>query len=171
MLQKFLPGFQKKIPEVQNVNREPYPEKVEPFLSQYVTFGDHLYRRPGEIAEVIFYHRAKKIRRTIVDNTGNICSFPGFAEPERLCKCLEKQILPKPVIRFRTDFSQEAPGIFLMIWEVQPDGRYWEDDDGFGGTSDEEVRLYSHIDDMGNFTHPFQIYNIGCKEFYTRSVR
>ena len=50
--------------------------------------------------------------------------------------------------------------------QVQPDGMYWQDEDGYRGTSDEEVRLYTFLDSKGNFTGPFQIYNVGCRKYY-----
>ena len=130
-----------------------------PALSQYVTFGAHLYRQRGEVAEVIFTNNSRNITKMIVDDNGHICNFPGFDEPEEIRKHLENGNLPEPVIRFRTDFKRESDGRFLMIWEIQPDGRYWEDEDGFGGTSDIEVCLYSHIDESGCFTEPFRLYS------------
>lgn len=141
----------------------------DPALSQYFTFGAHIYRQQGEVAEVIFTHKARHITKTIVDDYGNICDFPGFDEPEEIKKHLESGNLPKPVICFRTDFERESDARFLMIWEVQPDGRYWEDEDGFGGTSDAEVRLYSHINESGHFTEPFKIYKIGAKTLYHKN--
>lgn len=34
-------------------------------------------------------------------------------------------------------------------WQINPDGRYYADDDGFGMTNDREVSLYSYIDRAG----------------------
>lgn len=141
-------------------------EEQGPALSAHFTLGSHLYRQPGEVAEVIFTHKSKNIRKTIVDDYGHICDFPGFGEPEEIKKHLEDGNLPKPVIRFRTVFERESDGGFLMIWQVQPDGRYWEDEDGFGGTSDLEVCLYAHIDASGCFAEPFKLYSIGTKTLY-----
>lgn len=143
-------------------------EERGPCLSQYVTYGAHLYREAGEVAEVIFFHKARRIRRVIVDDFGDICNFPGFAEPESICENLDGHELPDPRVRFRTSFQREPSGLFLMVWQVQPDGRYWEDEDGFCGESDEEVCLCSHIDEKGRFTHPFCLYSVGRRMFYTK---
>lgn len=137
-----------------------------PVLSQNVTFGVHIYRKKEEVAQAVFTHRAQHIQRTIVDNKGRICNFPGFSDPGEIVRYLENETLPKPVVRFRTEFCLEPDGRFLMVWEVQPDGRYWEDEDGFGGTSDPEVRLYTHIDTSGHFTDPFQLYQVGAQKLY-----
>ena len=142
------------------------PFEKGPVLSQNVTFGAHIYRQKGEVAQVVFTHQAQHIQRTIVDDNGCICDFPGFGNPEEIVKHLENEMLPKPVIRFRTEFCHEDNGGFLMVWEVQPDGRYWEDEDGFGGTSDLEVKLYSHIDTLGRFTAPFRLYKVGTQRLY-----
>nr|WP_325253910.1 hypothetical protein [uncultured Oscillibacter sp.] len=129
-----------------------------PSLSQTVTFGTRTYRPGGEVAEVVFTHPAKGIRRVIVDDDGRICDFPGFAEPESVVSHMEDRELPPPKVSFRTSFELETDGRYLMIWEVQPDGRYWADEGGFGGSSDPEVQLYSHIDGEGRFTEPFRLY-------------
>ena len=52
-----------------------------------------------------------------------------------------------------------------MIWQVQPDGMYWQDEDGYGMTPDEEILLYSFIDENGRFTEPFKLYKIGIENF------
>lgn len=57
-----------------------------------------------------------------------------------------------------------------MVWEIQPDGRYWEDDDGFGGESDLEILLYTYLDDKGNFTGSFRTYSIGGEEFVRKGI-
>lgn len=138
-----------------------------PVLSQDVTFGAHIHRQKGEVAKVVFTHRAQHIRRTIINNNGRICNFPGFTDPDEIVRHLENEMLPKPIVRFRTEFCQEPDGRFLMVWEVQPDGCYWEDEDGFGGTSDSEVLLYTHIDTLGRFTDPFRLYQVGAQNYIT----
>lgn len=134
-----------------------------PTLSQWITYGNHLYRGPREIAEVIFFSKSKDIRKTIVDNNGVIINFPGIAEPEKVHQYIECDTI-YPVIRFETVFERTSKDRILMIWEVQPDGRYW-DDDGFGSDNSLEVCLYTHLDSNGNFTGPFRLYSInGRKE-------
>lgn len=41
-----------------------------------------------------------------------------------------------------------------MIWTVQPDGRHWMDDDGFGDEDQPAIALYTFIDEAGRFTTP-----------------
>ncbi len=37
-------------------------------------------------------------------------------------------------------------GVARVDWQLNPDGRYYMDDDGFGMTSDEEITVYGFID-------------------------
>ena len=53
-----------------------------------------------------------------------------------------------------------------MIWMIQPDGRYWADDDGFGGSGALEVQLYAYIDENGKFLSKFRIYSLGIKDYF-----
>ena len=134
-------------------------------LSQWHTFGRNT---PYEKAEVVFTHPEKGIRRVIVSSGGFICDFPGIAEnvPAEYAS-----IASDASISFRTDFERCPDGKIKMIWEIQPDGRYWEDEDGYGGTADEEVTLWTMIDENGCFTGPFRPYRIGVRRMDSWEMR
>lgn len=40
-------------------------------------------------------------------------------------------------------------GVAEVSWQLNPDGRYYMDDDGFGMTDDEEITIYGYVDRMG----------------------
>lgn len=40
-------------------------------------------------------------------------------------------------------------GVASVSWELNPDGRYYMDEDGFGMTDDEEITIYGYIDREG----------------------
>jgi hypothetical protein len=44
-------------------------------------------------------------------------------------------------------------------WQLNPDGRYYMDDDGFGMTDDEEINIYGIIDTEGRVVVKFQTIN------------
>ena len=46
-------------------------------------------------------------------------------------------------------------GIADVKWQINPDGRYYMDDDGFGMTDDEEITLLGKIDRTGRVVTPF----------------
>ena len=58
----------------------------------------------------------------------------------------------------------------ILIWTVQPDGRYWADEDGFG-MEDDEINLYAYVDDDGNFSSKFRIYGVGKKKFFVTDLK
>lgn len=36
-----------------------------------------------------------------------------------------------------------------MSWQINPDGRYYMDEDGYGMTNDDEITIYSYVDRAG----------------------
>ena len=46
-------------------------------------------------------------------------------------------------------------GIAEVMWQINPDGRYYMDDEGFGMTDDKEVALWGKIDRTGKVVVPF----------------
>lgn len=137
-----------------------------PQLSQWTTFGNHLYRSKGEVAAVEFVNEEYGIRKLIVDDNGYIQNYPGLENPEEWLDAWESKRALEPQIRFRTNFERMEDNTILMVWEIQPDGRYWEDEDGFGGESDLEILLYTYLDEKGNFIAPFRAYKIGTEKLY-----
>ena len=47
-------------------------------------------------------------------------------------------------------------GIAEVQWQINPDGRYYMDDDGFGMTDDEEIALWGKIDRTGTVVEKFK---------------
>jgi hypothetical protein len=47
-------------------------------------------------------------------------------------------------------------GVALVSWTLYPDGRYFEDEDGFGGENCNETTIYGYVDIRGNVLIPFQ---------------
>lgn len=151
------------------------PEKKEPekktgetvYLTQTVVFGMHMYRTAGEDSSVYFVDENRGIRKMLVDSRGKIQNFPGIVREE----FWQKEVTPRalePQIRFRTSFEKRN-GMWILLWQIQPDGRYWEDEDGFGAENEEEVILYTFVDRDGNFTGPFRIYSVGMKKYYSEN--
>ena len=50
-------------------------------------------------------------------------------------------------------------GVAQVDWQLNPDGRYYMDDDGFGMTYDEEINIYGFIDTEGKVVVKFQTIN------------
>lgn len=92
-------------------------------------------------------------KRCIVDGNGIIENFPGIEEGG-WTKELEYPLSNKTQFRFWIYAFKD--GKASVAWTLQPDGRYYEDEDGFGGENCEEITLYSYIDTNGIFTEPFK---------------
>lgn len=155
--------LKKKQPEP--VEKTEHPEKTEPrqikppYLTETVTYGMHPYRSAGEDSSVYFVDEARGIRKMLIDNCGNIQNFPGIIQEEFWVKQVAPNYL-KPRVGFRSSFEKRDNG-WIFRWQLQPDGWYWADEGGFGGENDLEVILYTFVDLDGNFTGPFQLYNLG----------
>lgn len=50
-------------------------------------------------------------------------------------------------------------GVCAISWTLYPDGRYFEDEDGFGGEKCHEEIIYAIIDTDLNFVEPFRPIN------------
>ena len=136
-------------------------------LSRHTVFGNHRYRTALEDSTVYYNDEGREIHRMLVDKMGNIKDFPGIYREEFWTRQVTSKSL-HPQIRFRTDFVIRE-GQFAMLWQIQPDGRYWEDSDGFGGTDDEEIILFALLDEDGHWDGPFRIYSIGSTVYYQNS--
>lgn len=51
--------------------------------------------------------------------------------------------------KFPTFIRNYKKGVASVDWELNPDGLYYMDEDGFGMTDDEEITIYGYIDRNG----------------------
>ena len=58
--------------------------------------------------------------------------------------------------QFPTFIRGFRKGVAEVSWQLNPDGRYYMDDDGYGMTSDEEITIYGYIDAEMNVLSKFQ---------------
>lgn len=60
---------------------------------------------------------------------------------------------------YPTQIGRFKNGVAEVRWELNPDGYYFMDDDGFGMTDDEEITIYALIDRRGAVVAKFQPVN------------
>ena len=60
---------------------------------------------------------------------------------------------------YPTQIGRFKNGVAEVRWELNPDGYYFMDDDGFGMTDDEEITIYGLIDRRGAVVAKFQPVN------------
>lgn len=145
--------------------RIPPTQPETAYLSTYVTFGMHAYRTKNEDCSVYYIDNTRGISRMVIDQNGQFCDFPITVTEDFWKAYLRDPGALKNQIRFRTSFEKMNGG-FVVLWTVQPDGRYWADADGYGATSDVEITLYSFLDTNGVICAPFRIYRLGTESFY-----
>lgn len=66
--------------------------------------------------------------------------------------------------QFPTFVGQFKGGIAEVAWQINPDGRYYMDDDGFGMTSDREITLHGAIDRKGRVVKKYVLMNTYTSE-------
>lgn len=90
--------------------------------------------------------------RQIIDKKGNFVSFPGCIGG-KWEKKLENNFSES--VRYPSKIGIFEDGRAEFRWQLQPDGRYFADEGGFGMENCTEVWLRSYLDEDGNFTEPF----------------
>ena len=58
--------------------------------------------------------------------------------------------------QFPTFIRKFSNGIAEVSWQLNPDGRYYMDEDGYGMTDDKEITVYGYIDTEMNVLVKFQ---------------
>ena len=57
---------------------------------------------------------------------------------------------------FPTRIRSFENGVAQVSWQLNPDGMYYMDEDGYGMTDDDEVEIYGFIDRKGNVIVKFK---------------
>ena len=125
-------------------------------LNQHVTYGKN---GQGEIAEVILNDPAHNYQKVIVNHDGSFEDFPGIVKGNWTHYLTREYDFDRGKVCYCTQFESHD-GAYRCLWENQPDGFYWADEDGFGAENDSEIVLYADLDAKGVFKGPFCIYSI-----------
>ncbi len=101
---------------------------------------------------IIFHNDEKGLHRNITNDLGIFLNYPGHENGE-----WEKELSMRflPMTRFVIYVAPFDEGVCRFSWMVQPDGRYWMDEDGYGMTRDNEIWLCALINEEGEFITPF----------------
>lgn len=106
------------------------------------------------VVKLTFHNPDARIHRKITNAYGEFLDFPGYADGEWRDKAVFSTYPPK--MRFLFTCKPFEAGKMELYWTFQPDGRYYEDDDGFGGTPEDEIQLVTVLDSKGSFLQSFQ---------------
>lgn len=150
--------------ERHNMTAQPKIPELYPF-TQWFAYGDPMYGIASNELVVEFVGEKTGRRTAIIDEKRAIQNFPGIENEEKIREMLGEGSL-MPYNSFGVEFRTMGDDRYQMIWEVQPDGQmFWQDEYGFGGTSDAEIKLSAIIDQQGRFATPFVLYSVnGIKQ-------
>jgi len=104
----------------------------------------------------LFDEQDQKVK-LLTDRYGRFCDFPGVIPGDWVDKL---KMSFEERVQFAVWISSYENELTSFIWTVQPDGRYWADEDGFGMEPDEEVELISYFNKKGEFVMPFAEYHV-----------
>ena len=165
MLKKVLSDLFHRGSEAQEQQEEPKAEKTAPVLREEPRYllGGGMYWEFEQVRNGYGGYKTVNayllktddpdFRRCIVNSSGEIQHFPGFKD-----RAWEKLLdIPDADRRVKFVFwiSPYQDGKACVRWLIQPDGRYFEDEDGYGAEHCEEIEVYSALDMDGRFTEPF----------------
>ncbi len=86
--------------------------------------------------------------KTLDDDDIDWCSLYDLPEGAIMTAKAHSMDFPTTVFRYKD-------GIAKVEWQINPDGRYYEDEDDYGATDDEEIALFGYIDRMGKVVEKF----------------
>jgi len=153
-----------------------FKKENEPNKNKHtMDLGDNFYFEYDHVSNMMGgYHpvniwlkntKDKKCNYQITDTLGNFVKFPGVVKGK-----WERELDGKfySAVQFTFSASKFVNGISYIIWLVQPDGRYFADEDGFGAEHFSEIELYSKMNTKGDFVCPFTEERFdGCGGCYT----
>lgn len=89
--------------------------------------------------------REDRVVRRITDDNGTFIDFPGYENLD-----MWSHLATFPPARHTVSFNSalydaDDSDELVFSWTFQPDGRYFEDDTGFGAEKDQEVHLRARL--------------------------
>ena len=113
--------------------------------------------------EILFTDPQTGNQKMIVNKYGYFVDFPGID----IMGDREVDLLSTTTsVELGVDFSFFGSDKYLVVWQVQMSDcplKMGEDSNGF---SDEDVYLYSLMDQKGDFLFPFRFYQVGMKKIF-----
>lgn len=112
-------------------------------------------------------------------NHNTKCAYEFMDKSQRLCTVTEDDIdweslkeLPEDARGRARELSFHSPsfirkfknGVAEVSWQINPDGRYYMDEDGYGMTDDEEIEIYGFIDQNAKVVVKFRNINEDYRE-------
>ncbi len=154
------------------INNKSIEEKLYDLLQTDTYKTDvYQYRDLGEDMAVLHKNFWGWYKPWMVLNHNKKTAFEFMDDNETLLTVTENDVdwkslrkLPDDAIMMAQHLSFHFPsfirgfrnGVAQVDWQLNPDGRYYMDDDGYGMTDDEEIEIHGFIDTKGHVLVKFQ---------------
>lgn len=137
-------------------------------IDKLFTHKNPLYRETMKKGEGIIIHKTTDgeiilentilQKRVMIMNRDNILVNikPGDIDFERVDRLENPENAHRYIVRYGFSIELFMNGVAFVWWTLYPDGRYFEDEDGFGGEDCNETTIYAYIDTLGNIVIPFR---------------
>ena len=115
-----------------------------------------LYRHQ-DTKELLLVNEATGSKIRLVDDFGSIVHITTEdIDFERINQLESSFNAEKLWARYYYGVERYQEGVAMITWTLYPDGRYFADEDGFGGEGGEEVNIYGFMDKEGKILIPFR---------------
>ena len=101
-----------------------------------------------KLVDMTLYRKPFHFIRKVTDYLGIFFSKPQIENPEWDNYEIKRIDFFSDILPFHDDLA-------LFIWELRQEGRYWEDDTGFGSNDEKQIVLYSLMNTSGELVVPF----------------
>ena len=131
--------------------------KIVKLTKGYIVVYDEITNHMGGYHPVNLWlcHEETDMYVRLTDEDGAFLAFPGIKDGPWKEQYKGRRIPEQMRFRLRIGEPESEQALFRLDWEIQPDGRYWMDEDGFGMEDDEEIWLCADINEEGRFIMPF----------------
>ncbi len=118
--------------------------------------GMVLYRHQ-DTHEMLLLNRTTGDKIKLVDDFGDIIHITlQDINFERVNQLESNWNAEKLWARYYYGVEPYQDGVAMVTWTLYPDGRYFADEDGFGGEDGLEVNIYGFMDKEGKMVIPFR---------------
>ena len=122
--------------------------------------GEGIIIHYSRLGEIILENTILKIKVKIMNLNHTLVNIGlGDIDFEKVDKLENPRNAHILLAQYRFSIETFINGVALVCWTLYPDGRYFEDEDGYGGENCNETTVYAYIDNLGKVIVPFQDMN------------
>jgi hypothetical protein len=141
---------------------------LEIFTKKFLSNNNSKYEKSIDKGEGIVIHHTKMgeiilentvlNKQVMITNRHNILTNVQLEDInfERVDKLENAYNAHQLVVKYGFGIERFINRVALVWWTLYPDGRFFEDEDGFGGENCNETTVYAYMDILGKIIIPFR---------------